>query len=689
MSKKIKPSVLSLAIAQAIAVSPSIQAETINLGNGCTLVDAITSANTDTETGGCIAGDGADVINLEAGVDVVLDRFGTTPNGLPVITSEVTINGGGAAIERDISNPDKFRLMEVSTASGMLTLNSVTLANGYAYSGTFPEFHGGGIYLNNSASLVGNSLTLSGNRAKRSNNVSGNGGGINATGATVELNDSLISNNNATSNGGAVYVYYGSLTLNETVVSNNTAATGAGVAIISSPLVGDSATISNNSTSLGGGSRNGGGIWAFYNSTVELSNSTIENNYASSAGGGIRSDFLSPITLINTHLNGNEAGEKGGGLYARKTAVVSVSGGSVSNNTAGSFGGAMYARYGSTITLEATIVSGNTTSATTGSRYAGGVLLKESASLTSSDTLWSNNHSLFGGAIATRLPTDGVVINIDNDTFIDNSTSQGGALRLTFEGTANISNSSFSQNYASGRGGAIANMGSFQTTVRDTTLFNNSSVQGAAFFNSAELTVINSTISSNSASNAGGGFSHSDNHTKVINSTLTGNEGMNFGGGIVAYNAGSVSLYNSIVAGNIAPLGAEISDAGSLIIAHANNLLGSSALNTANALNGFTPSGSDILATNDSATGARSLASIINGIADNGGPTLTHALAGNSPAIDRGNQALCVANNITQDQRGVMRDDGRCDIGAVEAPPQEESCFVVKASNGNTLVFCL
>lgn len=50
-------------------------------------------------------------------------------------------------------------------------------------------------------------------------------------------------------------------------------------------------------------------------------------------------------------------------------------------------------------------------------------------------------------------------------------------------------------------------------------------------------------------------------------------------------------------------------------------------------------------------------------LADNGGPTLTHALLANSPAIDAGDNAACPAS----DQRGLARPQGAaCDIGAYE-----------------------
>jgi hypothetical protein len=68
---------------------------------------------------------------------------------------------------------------------------------------------------------------------------------------------------------------------------------------------------------------------------------------------------------------------------------------------------------------------------------------------------------------------------------------------------------------------------------------------------------------------------------------------------------------------------------------------------------------------------------IVGGLANNGGPTQTHALPANSPAIDKGPTADCAVTPVnSRDQRGEFRSrnaDGNltpneCDIGAFEAP---------------------
>jgi cysteine-rich repeat protein len=61
---------------------------------------------------------------------------------------------------------------------------------------------------------------------------------------------------------------------------------------------------------------------------------------------------------------------------------------------------------------------------------------------------------------------------------------------------------------------------------------------------------------------------------------------------------------------------------------------------------------------------------MLGALADNGGPTVTHAIAATSPAFDAGDPAGCSRDDgalLTTDQRGVTRPQfGRCDIGAFE-----------------------
>lgn len=85
----------NVAEAATITVSPGI--------TGCTLINAINSANSNSSVGGCTAGSGADVIVLPTGsmqslAAAIASAVGH--NGLPLITSEITIQGKGSTIAR-------------------------------------------------------------------------------------------------------------------------------------------------------------------------------------------------------------------------------------------------------------------------------------------------------------------------------------------------------------------------------------------------------------------------------------------------------------------------------------------------------------------------------------------------------------------------------------------------------------
>ena len=118
-------------------------------------------------------------------------------------------------------------------------------------------------------------------------------------------------------------------------------------------------------------------------------------------------------------------------------------------------------------------------------------------------------------------------------------------------------------------------------------------------------------------------------------------------------------------------------------------------------IDSFQPDSSDFLATSDAlpGQGVATAASFIFGpLGDNGGPTQTHPLVIDSPALD-----VILVNALTtcpeSDQRGQSRRINRCDIGAFEAqagevlpPPstnQQESCYVIPLANGKVVHFCL
>jgi hypothetical protein len=140
----------------------------------------------------------------------------------------------------------------------------------------------------------------------------------------------------------------------------------------------------------------------------------------------------------------------------------------------------------------------------------------------------------------------------------------------------------------------------------------------------------------------------------IINSTLSGNSATNHGGGI--HNAGNSGYVNTIL-----KIGDTILNAAS----SGENIYNDDTYWPATVSSlGYNLSSDDgggyLTATGDQINTDPRLGPLQN----NGGPTYTHLPASNSPAIDAGDPMLAM------DQRGlgfVRVKNGRIDIGAVEA----------------------
>lgn len=216
-----------------------------------------------------------------------------------------------------------------------------------------------------------------------------------------------------------------------------------------------------------------------------------------------------------------------------------------------------------------------------------------------------NGLTLTGGDVSATetLGSGGVIFNYEILTIADSllvgnsAIEDGGAIFNNF-GTLNIVRSTLSGNIAGNSGGAINN--NYGTVrINSSTLSNNSADFGGAVDGGPgpSLQLFNSTVSGNSAVAGGGIFGLSG--PNISSSTITDNTATSSGGGI--YSAFPLSLTGSIVSGNTAP---ENSNVSGELYTDLNNFVGADAL--------------------------------LGPLADNGGPTLTHALLPGSPALDAG-----------------------------------------------------
>ncbi|MBI5282049.1 MAG: DUF11 domain-containing protein, partial [Candidatus Solibacter usitatus] len=261
-------------------------------------------------------------------------------------------------------------------------------------------------------------------------------------------------------------------------------------------------------------------------------------------------------------------------------------------------------------------------------------------------------------------PADnGVTITISGVTITGGNIGlgqRGGGIDTT-GGTADvILNNVVVQGNNATFGGGIANAGNSMIITASTISGNTtitdgaSTIGGGGIYNFRDLTIENSTISGNTAdlTTFGGGIYIGTANVTIRNSTIAGNSALSGGNIYANNNATNFSLFNTIVANSAAGGNCAYEPPLLSAISLGNNL------DSANTC-GFASAG-DLINTNPN----------LGPLANNGGPTFTHALLPGSPAIDAGNNTGCPAT----DQRGVARPvDGDavagavCDIGAYEA----------------------
>jgi hypothetical protein len=265
--------------------------------------------------------------------------------------------------------------------------------------------------------------------------------------------------------------------------------------------------------------------------------------------------------------------------------------------------------------------------------------------------------SLSGATIVldSELVAEGEIIdasNLANGLTIDGN---GNGTVFSTDGDVTLNSLTITGGY--GFAGGIDNSGNL--TLLNSTLHDNSGdFGGGAIFNSGEVKVVNSTFYNNRSLGdwgVGGAIYNNAGKLTLVNSTIVGNEAK-MGGGIY-HELGSpwfISLENTIVAGNTADLGADI------YVYNENKIIKTSGHN----LIGDNSSVSKWFAEGELVgSAANPVDPMLGAFADNGGPTYTMLPLAGSPLINNG---ILDDNSPSLDQRGMARQSGSLDIGAVE-----------------------
>jgi hypothetical protein len=309
------------------------------------------------------------------------------------------------------------------------------------------------------------------------------------------------------------------------------------------------------------------------------------------------------------------------------------------------FGGGVYAQ--GNVVLSNSLVSGNTSA----NKYSNGI-----------EGAQGGSPRAYGGGVSS-LGSVTVISSlvVNNGTASTESSSYGGGIHAN--GGLLAKYSQFSDN-AAGNGGGLAVRGTGDITIQRSTISGNeASIAGGAYVSvdgaAGAISINNSTVSGNTAENKYAGLMvGGDDSEKTINATtITGNlsESADVGAGLQLFAGALVEMRSTIVSGNQVDQGGGIFDPSDI------GSSGSGALVLGGPFKNNLVLQSDVPLPNSTIIGLAKVSSL----RDNGGPTPTHALRGNSVALDNGTSAL----DDSTDQRasGFERIIGAsADIGAFE-----------------------
>ncbi len=396
----------------------------------------------------------------------------------------------------------------------------------------------------------------------------------------------------------------------------------------------------------------GGGGIGLSGGKVEIVDTTITGCSATNSGGdggAIFNETGLGLYLKNCSISGNTADDEGGAVYS-KSKMIAENCTITSNSVQDTGGGVSFKSVNTSTSLIVNCTISNNASTNDG----GGIRIYDSNVDISNCLIAANSAGDDGGGAYVDAASHERTTHIWSSTFSDNTAQvKGGALLVddqkvwihypTFSGNASVGGTTDSD------GGAIQQVTGRSYLSIDSSLFynNHATDDGGALVLRDPAELRNCTISGNIADDQGGGlYLHggSTETQKIYNCTIYSNTCATAtkGGGIYL-STSDLELFSSIIVSNV--VGEDIHGTPAIM----------------NYCLYGTRSATPDSETNNIIGNAR-LASL----ADNGGPTLTHALMKGSAAIDAGSNPLALA----YDQRGggYAREfpAGYPDIGAFE-----------------------
>lgn len=335
---------------------------------------------------------------------------------------------------------------------------------------------------------------------------------------------------------------------------------------------------------------------------VTIRNVTVRRGSIRNIGGGIRN--VGNMTVDNIVVSTNGA-DHGAGIYSEGPMTITNSllefNNCFTTTAAECFGGGAYlnaAAAGTAFTVTDTMFHANLMEATgpTTKGYGAALAVNDRAggsftlningsSFTESNLALGPGDTGLGNTLSVLVTTNASTVGIEDSHFFDNGGSgspiYGGAIALLTTGTGSLSADlerlRVNNNHVNGDGGGIylrSEGGALNVNIRSSAIYNNRARdngggiavtnQGGSSNSTITFNLANTTVSGNTASVlAGGGIYVNQIPGPLVNTTLDfctiyDNEAETSGGGI-RKTAGLFTIKSSIVGGNIAPVGTDMS----------------------------------------------------------------------------------------------------------------------------------
>ncbi len=618
--------VIALALGAGTAKAATIPVTTTADGptpGACSLREAVDSANNDASTE-CVPGSGDDTIKLDAGHYVLsVGPAGENLNsgGDLDIDSSLAIDGAGA-LKTTIDAQHIDRVIQVLGASNAVTIKGLTITGGLTASGLGPPDatggnakaddasdgdDGGGIFSDGPLTIEDSIITgnLAGDGGPGGNAIGGAGSGNGGAGG------SATAGFGGRGGGGAGIEARGNLTIRRSRISGNRTGDGG----------------------RGGNAVGGAGAPGTASTAGGAGGSALAAGGGSGGEGGAIESSGDQVTIVDSTISGNDTGVGGDA----GTATGGAGGTGTTGSGAGGTGGA----------------------ATGGSGGAGGVIGAIAAFghvTISGSTITNNSSGSAGAAGAASGGNGGGAGSGGNQNGGDGGSGTGGdggfgglSSAIGAETAVDITNSTIDANTGgngSTGGGAVGGNGGNGTL---------SSVGGHG----------GNAAGGDGGSAGGGALVLFGNGNTLQALTLTSNTiGAGGGAGFASPGAGGTGSVHG-QPGNSAPGNTTPPFVASALVATPGTTIAGSIVagNAAAACAGATDGGHNV--TSDPGCFGLMADPELGPLQDNGGPTLTRAIAPDSPARDIVPAAGCPA----ADQRGVSRPQGiACDAGAFEVP---------------------